>query len=545
MNKIIKKEQKIFFSIILLFCMSSLLTSCGKSYNKITIESKNSEVLISDDNVTSGDVIKPEDVVLTNTIPYLNKNRISSSPSLLQSDNVTNVLVLPIHFKGFYNALLEDEVKENINLTFNGGEKQVNPKSVKDYYFTSSNGKVNFNFDIADWSISDKEYYFYNNADSTYELISSVINQATINNKKIDLTKYDSNKDGYIDAVWAIYDMPNYQNSPISISENFWAYTLGVDNVTPNVKKPALNLFSFASFDFMNGYKNALNASTYIHETGHLFGLNDYYDYANYYSPLGGFDMMDLNIGDHNSYSKMLLEWTTPYIVYGNAAINAQELKNNKSCVVVLPDKKELVKNNDGKYFFNPSSEYFLIDLLDISSESNNYFDVSNGNESYNLNPNFISKDGYKIYYVDGRKLCAEIKKNKVNNPILYDSNVPLENNYQTLSLISNTVSGNKSESEVLKQIGLDSLYEDKMNYFNEITLISKGKHNQNSYDKLYFEFKDGKKIRIPISDNFYFHQGDYLNPDDSLSLYFVNGKNTDGIELNSKNLYSTSIKFE
>ena len=46
----------------------------------------------------------------------------------------------------------------------------------------------------------------------------------------------------------------------------------------------------------------------------------DYYDYEEGLRPdggLGGADMMDYTVGDHNSFTKIILDWTTPLVVSG------------------------------------------------------------------------------------------------------------------------------------------------------------------------------------------------------------------------------------
>ena len=68
-----------------------------------------------------------------------------------------------------------------------------------------------------------------------------------------------------------------------------------------------------------------VDAHTFIHETGHLLGLDDYYDYNDYRGAKGGLygaDMMDNNIGDHGSVNKLLLGWIEPTVVCGAGEIN-------------------------------------------------------------------------------------------------------------------------------------------------------------------------------------------------------------------------------
>jgi len=68
-----------------------------------------------------------------------------------------------------------------------------------------------------------------------------------------------------------------------------------------------------------NGYYSPnIDAHMLVHETGHMLGLEDYYSYSGLENPCGGVDMMDLNVGDHDAYSKMVLGWVNPYVVDGS-----------------------------------------------------------------------------------------------------------------------------------------------------------------------------------------------------------------------------------
>ena len=98
-----------------------------------------------------------------------------------------------------------------------------------------------------------------------------------------------------------------------------------------------------------------INASTYIHETGHLLGLDDYYDYdaaTGSLGGLGGADMMDNTVGDHNAYSKIMMGWITPTVVTTTQTVTLNPFESSGSCIMVLLDY-------NGSYF----SEYLLIDL--------------------------------------------------------------------------------------------------------------------------------------------------------------------------------------
>ena len=249
------------------------------------------------------------------------------------------------------------------------------------------------------------------------------------------MSKYDNDKDGYIDGVWCIYSAPNYTNGgPQTDSGNYWAYTSWGnqdDSVeTPKTSNPIYNLFGWASYDFMyEGYGlENIDAHTYIHETGHFLGLNDYYSDQMQYNPIGKIDMMDANVIDHNSYSKMLLGWTKPYIVTGNATIDLYSMENENS-FIVIPGDSQKIENNS----FDPFGEYILIefytnDNLNSNDSINKY---SNGYQA-------TSSKGARIYHVDNRKFLLDtsdeynIKCDLYNNETLDDNHkiiLPITNN--------------------------------------------------------------------------------------------------------------------
>ena len=81
-----------------------------------------------------------------------------------------------------------------------------------------------------------------------------------------------------------------------------------------------------------------LDAHTYIHETGHLLGLDDYYDYNSTLGPDRGLytaDMMDANIGDHCPISKLLLDWVDPYVATTSGQVTLSPFTTSGDCIIV------------------------------------------------------------------------------------------------------------------------------------------------------------------------------------------------------------------
>lgn len=225
----------------------------------------------------------------------------------------------------------------------------------------------------------------------------------------LDLTNYDTDKDGVIDAVYLIYSAPVAYGDDESI---YWAYvtTYPTTDTSPKYDGLELGYYLFAGLDFIDEHTGNSNdyyatqsgytpyaglsimAETYIHETGHLLGLDGYYDYDETQGGgegLGGADMMDYNVGDHNSYSKLILGWIDPTIVTTTQTLNLSSFATSGQTIIVLLDY-------DGTYF----SEYLLIDFYTATgvnemaanqNESLLYYDGSTGVEA---------KYGVRVYHV-------------------------------------------------------------------------------------------------------------------------------------------------
>lgn len=281
----------------------------------------------------------------------------------LPSTGDIDVLVIPVQFVG--ETITQGQL-DRLKLAFNGTSADTGWESVKTFYQKSSYGKLNLSFDFTDIvSLKNNARYYenYKNSRNQNETGSDAILKEALSalDSTIDFSKYDTNGDGCIDAVYIIYSADvDYDDADF-----FWAYVTYYPNeeTYDNVN---LSYYMFAGFDFMDEsltatsptdvvYPISINTMTYIHETGHLLGLDDYYDYyerlgAN--EGLGGADMMDYNIGDHGAYSKIMLGWMDATVVTSTQTITISSLSTSGDCILVPLDF-----NNS--YF----SEYLLIDL--------------------------------------------------------------------------------------------------------------------------------------------------------------------------------------
>ncbi len=158
-----------------------------------------------------------------------------------------------------------------------------------------------------------------------------------------DFAQYDNDGDGDIDLITIIYAGP-----PTGWMSFWWAYRW--EFFVPEMYDHQFDDKHLRQFVFQFASKrsgNDFNPNTLIHEMGHAFGLPDYYDYRpGYPSPsvdggVGGLDMMDANQGNHNAFSRWLLDWIAPEVI-GSATparkvLCASGSSNGSGAVAVFP----------------------------------------------------------------------------------------------------------------------------------------------------------------------------------------------------------------
>ena len=123
-----------------------------------------------------------------------------------------------------------------------------------------------------------------------------------------------------------------------------------------------------------------------MHESGHGLGLPDYYDYDNTVGPnggVGGLDMMHGNWGDHNSFSKWVLEWITPTVVAtGSRTLTLNPSGTSQDAVLIMPG----ATSSDAFREFYIAQNRYRVGNDPAASSSNRY-----------------PTDGMLIWHVDAR----------------------------------------------------------------------------------------------------------------------------------------------
>lgn len=353
----------------------------------------------------------------------------------LPSTGDSKILVIPIQTKDYTFTSTQLSLIEK---GFFGSSDETGWESVSSYYSKSSYGQLNITGEVTSpvtlaYTASELERnnssYEKQNITYTDIILNGALKALTQSDSTLDLSEYDTNSDGYIDAVWMVYAVP-YNSS----SSFYWAYTTwSSQESTFSNKKPCC--YAWASVDFLTagGYytgsifnkQTVADSHTFIHETGHMLGLDDYYSYDystednNYDSPVGGVDMMDFNIGDHCSFSKFLLGWKTPTVV-SEEYLKANDYKLTLRSLTDYGDSLLIPVTGDKSTAYNntPYDEYLLVEYY--TPTNLNFLDSKT---LYTNNLSTYSQTGVLIYHINASvgKIVPKTSTEVMFNGEVYD----------------------------------------------------------------------------------------------------------------------------
>ena len=433
---------------------------------------------------------------------------VSTTPSIGKA----NVLVIPVWFSDSDSYILEAKkelIREDIYTAYFGSEEETGWHSVKTYYEEESHGALTLEGTVSDWYVSEKASTYYANdvtVNRTISLVETVTDWYFTQNPSVSRTDYDEDGDGYLDGVMLIYGAPD-QQALNKLSDykydNLWAYCFWTQNSSAkNIANPGANAFFWASYDFMYGknkassrtgktYNNGdtshcnIDTHTYIHEMGHMFGLDDYYDYSYQYNPAGGFSMQDSNVGGHDPFSSFALGWGKAYVPTETMTIDLRPFSETGEMILLTPNYNE---------YNSPFDEYLLLEYY--TPTALNEFDTT---YQYSGNyPQGSNDSGIRLWHVDARLFYEsgnsfEFTTNP-NDPIHELGEAFTNTNYE---------SGNSEIEGYLSPLG-DGYYD-----FNKLQLI---RNNTTTNYKVKTDFNSNSLFKAGNSFNMNTYKRQFVN---------------------------------
>lgn len=176
-------------------------------------------------------------------------------------------------------------------------------ENLHDYYLRASYGALTITGEAFNYRAQHERDYYTANIGQLYkEALDS------LEASGLDLARFDANGDGRIDAVYL-----HFAGGDTGWGSVWWSNEQ-VLNV-PDAVYAGGTVRLWNAVALANPCTTSWAAQTAIHETGHVLGLPDYYQYASQQSGSTGrtgiltFDIMMQNQGDHNGFSKWMLGW--------------------------------------------------------------------------------------------------------------------------------------------------------------------------------------------------------------------------------------------
>ena len=270
------------------------------------------------------------------------------------------MFVLLIDFSE-YAAVYSSSTMES--MIFENGSAAAPFDSLKNFYTRSSYGKLNLSGATLGWYHAGPRSAVAESTAGREALIKTALNSFSGH----DFSQYDNDGDGTIEYFAVMWTGPKGPWASF-----WWGYYTGFNDHAYTIGGKKLSQYSWQWTE--NSPK------VLIHETGHALGVPDYYDYNDATGPRGGvgkLDIMDGNWGDHNCFSKFMLEWLTPG--YYDAGTQTISLRPSDAY-------GESVKIIKGGNPANPFEEFFMVQNRKRAGNDSTY-----------------PADGLLIWHVDAR----------------------------------------------------------------------------------------------------------------------------------------------
>ncbi len=365
---------------------------------------------------------------------------------VLPKEGRVHMLVIPVWFTNsntFFKENQKDEILGDLEYVYCSTRTKENCYSVKQFYEQESNGKLTLDITISEFYESGTSSKVYGDTveedvKRTHSLADTAIQWYFNNHAEESISDYDGNGDGLVDAVSLCYaanyygtigdsngttafQFKNTQGSTHKYNNGSFSPIGGIYGFNKTSSQTGLNVQDLSTF-YPSYYFNS-GGKTIIHETGHMFGIEDLYEdnhaEVKYY-PAGRFSMQSSNFGGHDPYQMNLVGWSQPQI------FSATDYNVGDTITIKLDDfatsGNNILLTNEWNAYNSLFDEYMLLELL--APTGLNYFEATNAATVK------FSDAGIRLWHVnsvlenlsDGGKKTSEISNSNWVN-LKYSNN--------------------------------------------------------------------------------------------------------------------------
>jgi M6 family metalloprotease-like protein len=290
----------------------------------------------------------------------------------LPTKGTVKVLALLIAFSDDPPVTPADTIASRL---FGDGQGGAPFDSLRNYYRRSSYDQLEIQGNVLGWYTTPYARSTVTQTDAGRE---AVIKEALsyYDQQGHDFSQYDNNGDGAIDYFCVFWTGPHGEWASF-----WWGYYTGFSDSSFRLDGKRLSQYSW-QWELYGYPAGNFSPQTIIHETGHALGVPDYYDYDDSVGPgggVGGLDIMDGTVGDHNCFSKFMLDWISPTVApSGPQSVTLRASGLYGDALLFIPGAVP------GKIF----DEYFM---------------VQNRQRVGNDTGLFTASDGLLVWHVDAR----------------------------------------------------------------------------------------------------------------------------------------------
>jgi M6 family metalloprotease-like protein len=288
----------------------------------------------------------------------------------MPTTGTVHILALLISFNDYPGTTPASTFESRL---FGSGSGSPPFDSLKNFYERSSYGQLNITGSVLGWYQAPYARATVAETDAGRQnLIKEALNYYEAQGH--DFSQYDNDGDGTIDYFCVFWTGPHGEWASF-----WWGYYTWFTDSAYRLDGKRLTNYSW-QWELYSYPSGGFTPSVIIHETGHALGVPDYYDYDDAVGPrggVGGLDIMD-GSGDHNCFSKFMLDWITPTVVSSGGRTVTLRASG------LYPDAVLFMPGASGGIF----EEYFM---------------VQNRARSGNDTGLFTGSDGLVVWHVDAR----------------------------------------------------------------------------------------------------------------------------------------------